>query len=590
MVVSAMLKLFRTYLGRYVPYVVLCLVLTLVQIFAELMLPDLMSDIVNTGIVGQDVSYIMRVGFSMLGWAALSMVAVICVSYCASRAAMSFGRDVRSAVFRKVESFSLFEFDEFGTSSLITRATNDVTQVERFLQMGISMALMSPFMFIGATIMAFHKSAQLSIIIFCTIPVLLVFIAILVKVGMPLLRSLQGRIDKLNLVTRENLTGMRVIRAYNKEPRVAERFAEANGELAETNVKVARLMGGLMPCIMFTINLAIVIIIWVGAGSIYAGDFLVGDLMAVIQYATMILMSVMMLSMMFAIMPRAMAAGERIGAVLAVDPAITDPAMPQAPVSAVRGSLQFEDVSYTFPGAEKPVISHLDATFEPGTTTAVIGSTGSGKSTFLNLLMRFYDPSSGSVLIDGQDVRQMTQADMRGRIAFVPQKAELFTGSVIDNIRVGDDDASFEQVEHAAHVAAADGFIRELEGGYDAQVSQGGKNLSGGQRQRLAIARAVVRDAEFFVFDDSFSALDFKTDKQVRAALAEATRDKTVIIVAQRVSVAMDADKVIVLDEGRVVGCGTHAELVESCSVYREIAASQLSEEELAASVAEGGR
>ena len=581
-----MTKLLRRFLGRYVPYILACVVLIFVQVFAELKLPDLMSNIVNTGIVNSDVSYITAVGVSMLGWALLSMAAVICVSWCAAHASMGFGRDVRSAVFRRVEDFSLFEFDTVGTSSLITRATNDVTQVERLLQIMLSMAVMAPLMFIGASVMAWMKSPQLSRIIFLTIPVLLVLIIVMMRYGIPLLRSLQGRIDHLNLVTRENLSGMRVIRAYNKEGVAEERFAEANRNLADTNVKVARLMGALMPCIIFTINMAIVIIMWIGGNDIYAGTFLVGDLMAIIQYATMMLISVMMLSMMLTMMPRALAAAERIGAVLDIEPAIHDVEDSVSPKDTQHGHIEVADVTFIFPGATEPTLRDVSVEFEPGQTTAIIGATGSGKSTFLNLLMRFYDPTRGRILMDGCDISQMTQEDLRSRLALIPQKSQLFSGTIADNIRVGHPQATDEEVRRAADIAAATAFIEEKPDGFSSEVSQGGKNFSGGQRQRIAIARAAVRDAEVYIFDDSFSALDFKTDADVRRALHEQMRDSTVIMVAQRVSVAMDADKVVVFDEGRIVGVGTHAELLESCEVYREIAASQLSADELAQSVA----
>ncbi|NTU89119.1 MAG: ABC transporter ATP-binding protein, partial [Actinobacteria bacterium] len=388
-----MFKILRTYFKRFVPYLVVAVLFTFLQVYAELKLPDLMSDIVDVGIVGRDVSYIMQVGAIMLGWALFSMACIVGVSYCAAHAAMAFGRDVRQGVFHKVESFSTYEFDEFGTSSLITRATNDVQQIERIVQMLMSMALMAPFMFVGAAVMAWIKSPELSMIIFGAIPIMLIFIAVMVKYGMPLLRSLQERIDKLNLVTRENLTGMRVIRAYNKEDAVEERFAEANSGLAETNVKVARLMGGLMPLIFLTVNFAIVIIIWKGALGVYAGTLLVGDMMAIIQYATMVLFSIMMLSMMFAMLPRALAAGDRINEVLERLPEIRDDAQPVRISGDVRGLLELEHVSFKFKDAEKPSICDVSVRFSPGETTAIIGSTGSGKSTLLNLIMRFYDPT-----------------------------------------------------------------------------------------------------------------------------------------------------------------------------------------------------
>lgn len=586
-----MLKLFRTHLKPFALACIAAALFTFLQVFAELSLPRLMSDIVDTGVYNNDIPYILNVGLQMLGWALFSMVCIVIAAFFSSRSAMGFGRNVRDAVFKKVEQFSIYDFEKFGTSSLITRATNDVQQLERVLQMGLTLLMMAPFMFIGSVFMTWTTSPELARIVFFVIPVLLAFVGVVIKFGLPLLRSLQARIDTLNRVTREGLTGIRVIRAYNKEDFEQRRFATANADLSETNVKVARVMGTLMPMAMLVLNAIIVILYWVGTLSVQTGGIQVGQLMAVTQYAMMILMSVMMLSMMFSILPRAMAAADRINAVLETEPSIVDApdaahrehlaAIPGAPLGEGPAEITFEDVTFTFEDAQVPSIEHLSFTLQPGKTIAVIGSTGSGKSTLINLIMRFFDPSSGRVLFNGVDIATITQKTLHDRMAYVPQKATLFSGTIESNIRYGREDATLDEIAYAAQIAQADTFICEKEGGYSTVVSQDGGNLSGGQRQRLAIARALVRHAGLYIFDDSFSALDFKTDARIRAALKNELRDATTLIVAQRVTLAMDADEVIVIDKGRVVGEGTHAELLETCDVYREIAASQLSDEEL---------
>ena len=578
-----MLRLFRTHFVRFLPLFFLAFALTIARVVCELMVPSLMSDIVDTGIVGGDVPYILRTGGIMLAWSAGSMVADILCMLCAARASMGFGRELRSSIYRRVTAFSLHETDEFGTSSLITRTTNDVQQLERFTQMSMSMALMSPVMLVGASFAAWNMNPELSLIIFGTIPVLVVLVLIVVKFAMPLLRSLQRRIDNLNRVTREGLTGIRVIRAYRREAHEEARFAVANKDLADTNVSVARRMSALMPLITLALNLAVIVIVWSGAHLIEGGGFQVGELMAIIQYGIQVLMSAMMLSAIFMIWPRAAAAAERIEEVLATQPGIVDADVCEQVPEQMEGrahEVRFEGVGFTFPGAEEPTLSDVTFTLEPGKTYALIGSTGSGKSTVINLLERFYDPNEGRILLDGIDISTLRQEDLHRLIAYVPQKTVLFTGTLADNIRYGNEAATDEEVVAAAKAAAAYDFICGKEDGFDTRITQAGGGLSGGQKQRIAIARALAKRSGLYLFDDSFSALDFKTDAIVRSNLAQATKGATVLIVAQRVSAAMDADEVIVLDEGRIDAIGSHGQLLEQSEVYRQIVASQISEEE----------
>jgi ATP-binding cassette subfamily B multidrug efflux pump len=542
-----------------------------------------MSDIVDTGIVYGDFAFVVTTGGYMLCWAAGNVVADLLNSLCAARAAMGLGRELRGALYKRVASFGIHEIDGFGTSSLITRTTNDCQQLERFAHMSMTIAMMSPIMLVGAAIATWNANSDLALIVFAAIPVLIVVSFVVMKLVMPYLRSLQRRIDKLNRVTREGLTGIRVIRAYRREPYEEERFSQANHELAETNVAVARRMSALMPGIQLILNIAIIIIVWVAAGFVDVGSFQVGSLMALIQYSMQVLISVTMLSMVFMIWPRAQAAAERILEVLDTEPTIKDnrAARELTPEEAeAPHEIAFDHVSFRFPGAERDTLSDLDFTLERGRTYALIGSTGSGKSTVINLLERFDDPTKGRVLLDGIDISELTQESLHEAISYVPQKTTLFAGTLADNIRYGNEDASDEEVVAAAKAAAAYDFIMDKEDGFETRITQAGSGLSGGQKQRVAIARALAKRAGLYLFDDSFSALDFKTDALVRSNLSSMTKNATVLIVAQRVSVAMDADEVIVLDGGRVDAIGTHEELLEKSEVYREIVASQITEEE----------
>lgn len=571
-------------LGFLRPYrgaVAIAITLLGVQAFAELFLPTLMASIVDEGIVFGDTAHIYRVGIRMLVVAALGTGGAVGASYLASRVATGFGRDLRNRLFSHVTRFSLSEFDQLGTSTLITRTTNDITQVQQVMFMSLRMLISAPIMAAGGIIMAVSLDARLSLILLVVIPLLGGAIALIAAKGMPLFKVMQKKLDRVNLVSREGLTGIRVIRAFNRTRHEEERFTEANSDLTTTAIRVHQLMASMMPVMMLTLNLTTVAILWFGGIRIDQGHMQVGNLMAFIQYVIQIMFSLMMLSMMFVMIPRAAVSAARIREVLDTEPQIHDPSEPVEPENA-RGFVEFKDVTFHYPGAEAPALSDISFQTGPGQTTAIVGGIGSGKTTLANLLLRFYDVTSGSITVDGVDVRHMSQETLRSKIGYVPQRALLFSGSVVDNLRYGRFDATDDELKHAAESAAAATFVSEMEGGFDAVIAQGGTNLSGGQRQRLTIARALVRRPLIYVFDDNFSALDFKTDAKVRMALRRETTDATVFIVAQRVSTVMDADQIIVLDAGRMVGLGTHSELLDSCEVYREIVASQLSGEAIA--------
>lgn len=575
-----MIKLYR-FIKPFTVSILAILLLVFLQTLAELYLPTLMSDIVDIGIVNGDTGYIMKIGGLMLLITALGTVCAITASFLSARTSVGFGRILRSKVFSRVEDFSLQEFNEIGTATLITRTTNDINQIQTVTFMILRMMVSAPMMCIGGIIMAVSKDRPLSLCIVVVIPVIIALIAIIISKAMPLFKLMQIKLDKINLVLRENLTGIRVIRAFNRIEREQQRFAEANYDLCQNAIRVNKLMASLMPSMMLVMNFTIIAIIWFGSIRIDNGDMQVGSLMAFIQYAMQIMMSLVMVAMMFIMLPRASASAIRINEVLETNPQIKDP---EETLSAdkAQGILEFKNVSFSFPGAEKPAISNISFTARPGETTALIGGTGSGKTSLINLIPRFYDVDEGSVLVDGVDVREMSQKSLRAKIALVPQKSVLFSGSISDNIRYGKQDASDEEVRRAAEISQAMEFISGMPGGFDAVIEQGGSNVSGGQKQRLSIARALVRRPEIYIFDDSFSALDFKTDARLRLALKKETADATVIVIAQRVTTLMDAGQIIVLEDGQIVGMGTHKELLNSCDVYREIVYSQLSEEELA--------
>ena len=528
-----------------------------------------------------DIGYIVRTGVLMLGITlVLGIVSVIAVYYSA-RTAMRFGRDVRGALFRSVEGFSLREMNEFGAPSLITRTTNDVQQVQMLVLLGLTMMISAPLTAIGGVIMAMRTDVQLSALLLVIIPVMALVIGVMVFRAVPLFRSVQIKIDAINSVLRENLSGIRVIRAFVRTRSEERRFAVANDDLTDTSLKVTRLFALMMPSLMLIFNLSSVAVIWFGGQLVDEGDMQIGDLTAFLAYIMQILFAVMMAVMLMVMVPRAAASAERIEAVLATVPDIHDPVHP-VPDPPRRGLVEFRDVEFRYPGAEDPVLCNISLTMEPGRTTAIVGSTGSGKTTLVNLIPRLLDATGGAVLVDGVDVRDLRQDDVWARLGLVPQKAFLFSGSVAENVRFGAADADDEQVWRALEIAQARAFVSEMSEGIESPIDQGGTNVSGGQRQRLAIARALVREPAVYIFDDSFSALDYATDARLRAALKRTTGAATVIIVAQRVSTIMDADQIVVLDRGRVAGVGTHAELLDTCDTYREIVYSQLTEAEAA--------
>jgi ATP-binding cassette, subfamily B, multidrug efflux pump len=575
-----MTRLFR-YLRPYRIAITAVIVLVFAQSMAELYLPNLMSDIVNIGIINGDIDYIVRTGGLMLLVTAAGAVCAMLGGWLASQVAMGFGRTLRDEVFAHVTAFALHEFDRLGTPSLVTRTTNDVTQVQAVTLMMMRMMIMAPTSCIGGIIMAVSKDRQLAWVFVVVLPLLVVTVVVIAERSFPLFQVIQAKIDRINLLLRETLTGIRVIRAFDRVDHESARFEAGNLDLTETSITVNRLVSAMQPIMTLLMNLTSIAVVWLGAIRIEHGTTNVGDMMAFLQYATQIMFSLMMASLMFITVPRAQASAERINEVLAVVPAITDP---PAAVSANgrKGHVSFQAVTFRYPGAEVPALRDITFAASPGEFVAIIGSTGSGKSTLINLIPRFYDVQGGRIEVDGIDVRQMSQDALRAKIGLVPQSAVLFSGTIADNIRYGKLDASEAEVRRAAETAQATEFVDSLDDGFDAVIAQGGTNVSGGQKQRLSIARALAARPEIYLFDDSFSALDFRTDARLRAALRRETLGATVIIVGQRIATVMDADRIVVLDEGRIAGIGTHRELYRGCRVYQEIAASQLSEEELA--------
>ncbi len=530
----------------------------------------------------RQMSYLVKTGCSMLLLALLSMVASVMVTFCTARIAATSAYHLRNDVYRKVIGFNSQEFNRFSTASLITRSTNDIQQVQMFLAMGLRMVLYAPILGVGGVFKVLESDASMSWIIALAVALIMIVIAVLFKIAMPKFTKLQTLIDRLNLVTREGLTGVMVTRAFSTEKHEEERFEEANRNLTRTNLFVNRCMTFMLPIMMIIMNGVSVLIVYTGSYSVDAGTLQVGDMMAFIQYAMQIIMAFLMITMMSIMIPRANVAAKRIAEVLETEPSISDPQQPKTPSADVKGVVEFEHVSFSYPGADEKVLEDISFKAEKGQTVAFIGSTGSGKSTLVNLIPRLYDVTDGTVRVDGVDVRELTKKDLCDRLGYVPQKSILFSGTIDSNIRYGKTDASEGEVKAAAAVAQATDFIEAKEEQYDSPIAQGGTNVSGGQKQRLSIARAVAKKPEILIFDDSFSALDFKTDVALRRALKESTKDTTTLIVAQRISTILHADQIIVLDEGKVVGQGTHEELMKNCEVYRQIAMSQLSEEELA--------
>ena len=550
------------------------------QAMCDLALPDYMSDIVNEGIATGDTGTIIGIGFRMILISLTGGMLSIAVGYLASRVGAGIGQQLRIDLFEKVESFSNVEFDRFSTSSLITRTTNDVTQVQTLVIMMIRMIFYAPIMGIGGIIHAVNNSASMSWIIALAIVVLVGIIATLFSLALPRFKVIQTLVDRLNQVVRENLSGLLVTRAFNTQDFEEARFDKENKTLTDTNLFVNRTMAAMMPLMMLLMNLITVLIVWVGSYQVSAFKIDVGQMMAYMQYVMQIIMAFLMMSMMFIMIPRASVSAVRIADVIESDPQIKN--RPDAlPFSSSEGVLRFDHVSFRYPGAEEDVLHDIDFTAKPGETTAFIGSTGSGKSTIANLVPRFYDVTEGSITIDGTDIRDMELHSLRSQLGYVPQKAVLFSGTIDSNLRYADKNATDEEILSGAQIAQAMEFIDSRPEGFETPIAQGGSNVSGGQKQRLSIARALVKKPQIYIFDDSFSALDFKTDSALRAALRKETGGSTVLLIAQRISTIMDAEQIIVLEAGKIVGKGTHEQLMKSCEVYREIALSQLSKEEL---------
>ena len=573
-----LVRLLRRYLQPYRRQIAFLIVLLVAQTLGNLYLPNLNADIINNGVIEGNLHYILSTGEVMLAFTLVIGVCAVVAVYWASRVAMGAGADIREAVFTRVQAFSTRDMNTFGTASLITRNTNDIQQIQLFLQMALTMMVIAPIMCVGGIILAIHEGAQLSTLLLVAVPLMAVFIgSVMVKV-IPQFRSMQVKIDRINEVLREQITGVRVIRAFVRNNSEAERFAVANADLTDTALRVNRIFALALPAMMVILNLSSVAVLWFGGRLVSEGSMPIGNLTAFLTYILQILLSVMMAVMVAILLPRAAASAERVEQVLNTVPVVADPDHPSDPTSR-SGLVGFEHVAFSYPGSERPVLEDLTFTLEPGQTTAIIGGTGSGKTTLLNLIPRFFDATSGTIEVNGVDVRDQRQETLWASIGLVPQTAFLFSGTVASNLRFGRPDATDEQLWRALEIAQARDFVSAMAGMLDAPIDQGGTNVSGGQRQRLSIARALVKAPSVYLFDDCFSALDAATDARLRAALKSATQGASVVIVAQRVSTIMHAERIIVLDDGRVVGMGTHDELLVNCEPYHEIVVSQLGED-----------
>lgn len=575
-----MLKLFK-YLKPYIFPIILMIGLTYIQVMAALQLPDYMATIVNDGIIQENQPLIWDTGLKMLLVTVVGAISTIAVGYIAAKVGTGFAKSLRKDVFSKVESFSLTEFNKFSIASLITRSTNDVQQIQMVLTMMFRMVISAPITGILAVTKASQMAPSMTWIMWVAVVALIVMIAVMFMIALPKFEIIQKLIDKLNLVTRENLTGLRVIRAFNTEKYEERKFDKVNRELMKVNLFVHRLMAFLQPAMMLILNLTTIAIVWIGSHLIETGNLQIGDMMAFMQYALQVIIAFLMVSMLFILIPRASVSAKRILEILETKPVIIDPKKPKKPKKHMRGVVEFKNVTFAYPDADVPVLQNISFKAKPGETTAIIGGTGSGKSTIVNLIPRFFDVTSGAILVDGVDIREMKQNELREKIGYIPQKGVLFSGTVESNIKYGAPDISEDEVQKAAEIAQASEFINKLGKKYKGNIAQGGTNVSGGQKQRLSIARALATKPEIYIFDDSFSALDFKTASKLRKDLKEETKDSTVIIVAQRISTILDADQIIVLEDGEIVGIGKHKELMKKSKIYREIALSQLSEEEL---------
>ena len=563
------------YFKPYIPYILAAVVLLFAEAMLELALPGYMADIIDDGIIAGDMKQIYKIGILMIGISAAIVLCATGVSLFASKTAARSARDIRKAVFRKVMHFANEEMEDFSTASLITRSTNDIQQIQMAAVMTLRLGMFAPVMGIGAIIKALRTSVSLAWTIGIAFGAIVILMAFMFIITLPKFKVVQEKVDKLNLVMNERLRGILVIRAFNTQKYEEDRFDHANNDLTKLNLFVNRAMSVMMPVMMLIMNLTSILIVWAGARYIDAGNLEIGSMLAFIQYAMQIIISFLFIAMMFIFLPRAAVSMGRVGEILKKEISITDKENTQE-IKEKRGIVEFKNVSFRYADAEDAVLSDISFTARPGETTAFIGSTGSGKTTLVNLIPRFFDVTEGSITIDGVDIRDMKQHELREMIGYVPQKGMLFSGDIKSNIAHGAEDKSFENIKRAAEVAQAEDFIMEKEEGFDAPVSQGGTNVSGGQKQRLSIARALAKKAPIYIFDDSFSALDFKTDAALRKELKKSAGESTLLIVAQRISTIADADQIIVLNEGRIAGKGTHKELMQTCGVYREIASSQL--------------
>ena len=576
-----LMKVLRAHLGRYRNALLAVMGLQLFQAIASLYLPSLNADIIDKGVAQHDTHFIWTHGALMLGITFLQVMFNVGAVYFGSRAAMGFGRDLRASLFHQVTDFSAQEVGHFGPPSLITRITNDVQQVQMLVMMSCTLLAGAPFMIVGGVIMALREDVGLSLLLTVSVPLLVIGVGTVVALMVPTFRLMQDRIDDVNRVLREQITGIRVVRAFVREPHEVRRFADANEALTDTSLRAGRLQARMFPIVMLVLNGSSAAAVWIGANRINSGATQIGSLIAFLSYLALILMSVMMATFMAMLVPRAAVCAERVQEVLDTPPSVV---APDAPIIDLprRGTLEFRDVGFHYPGAEAPVLSDISLSVRAGQTLAIIGSTGSGKSTLLNMVPRLFDVTAGSVLVDGTDVRNLDPEDLWSRIGLVPQKPYLFSGTVASNLRWSYPEATDDELWDALRIAQAEDFVRAMPGQLDAEIVQGGSNVSGGQRQRLAIARALVRKPEIYLFDDTFSALDLATDARLRAALAPYTRDAAVVIVAQRVSTIAGADQILVLEDGREVGLGTHEDLLANCPTYAEIVESQIRGQEAA--------
>ncbi len=578
---GSLIQVLRTYLRPYAGTVIFVVILLLIQSIANLYLPNLTADIINNGVAKGDVGYIWRIGGVMLALAVVVGILAIVAVYFSSRVSMSLGRDLRRAVFERVQQFSALEMNRFGTPSLITRNTNDVQQVQIFVQLALTLMVIAPIMAIGGVILALREDVPLSAVLIISVPLMVAVIGALIIFAVPLFQSLQVKIDRINQVLREQITGVRVIRAFNRTAHEKDRFETANADLTGTALRVNRMFAIALPALLAIMNLSSVAVVWFGGHLIDSGQMPVGNLIAFLAYILQIFFAIMLATFMVIFVPRAAASSARLEEVIRTEPSIADPVNPIEPASTT-GTVEFHGVTFGYPGGEKPVLHELSFQLRPGATTAIIGGTGSGKTTLINLVPRFYDVTAGAVLVNDVDVREQKLDTLWRNIGLVPQQAYLFRGTIADNLRFGNDAATEADLWHALEVAQARDFVAAMPDKLEATVDQGGTNLSGGQRQRLAIARALVKRPPVYLFDDCFSALDAGTDARLRSALKVEANDATVVIVAQRVSTILHADRIIVLDAGRIVGAGTHQELMSTTEAYREIVASQLGEEAVA--------